>query len=368
MTDDRVFGMGSDPLVAPDWPPLTPPEVAAVLSPDIALAPGAALEWHSPRPLSATARVRTADGGPLIVKRLPRALRDAAALAEEHGFMNHLRANGIPVPRIALTREHGEFTYEVQELGVGEDLYRGTFSWTPYLSLEQATAAGRALAELHLAAQGYDAPARPPRPLLASFTIFSAPDPIAAMERYAADRPALADFLAARDWRADVERLHLPFHKRLRTVLEHLPPLWTHNDWHGTNLLWEHEKPSTVIDFGLGDRTTAVHDLAVAIERCAVDWISLRTGGPAHPRPDQVRALLDGYTSVRPLTIREQSALPDLVPLVHAEYELSEIDYFLAVVPGGNPENAEIAYTHYFLGHTAWWSSDEGRTLLHHLP
>ncbi|MFF2553874.1 phosphotransferase enzyme family protein [Nocardia sp. NPDC058058] len=366
MTRDRVFGMGSEQLVAPDWPPLTPPEIAALLGPD------AVIEWRSPRPLSATARVHTADGTPVIVKRLPRTLRDATALAEEHAFMNHLRDRGIPIPAIVLTREIGEFTYEVQELGIGEDLYRSSFSWSPYLSTDQARTSGRMLARLHLAARDYDAPPRPPRPLLASFSIFSAPDPIAAIEARAAVRPALAAFLATSDWRTEVQRLHLPFHTRLYRLLPHLAPQWTHNDWHGTNLLWQStgpgvESPSTVIDFGLCDRTVAIHDLAVAIERCAVDWISLRDGGPAHIQFDQVEALLNGYRSIRPLSPTETAALPELLPLVHAEYELSEIDYFLGVIPGGNPENAEIAYRHYFLGHTAWWAA-AGRALLSRLP
>ena len=38
----------------------------------------------------------------------------------------------------------------------------------------------------------------------------------------------------------------------------------------------------------------------------------------------------------------------------HAEYELSEIDYFLSVVPGGSEKNAEVAYRDWFLGHTKW--------------
>ncbi|MBF6150459.1 aminoglycoside phosphotransferase family protein, partial [Nocardia nova] len=47
------------------------------------------------------------------------------------------------------------------------------------------------------------------------------------------------------------------------------------------------------------------------------------------------------------------------------EYELSEIDYFMGVVPGGNQANAEIAYHDYFLGHTRWWEeSTDGQALL----
>lgn len=401
MTDGRVYGMGHDPLVEPDWPALTSAEIEAVAGAD------AVIEWRSPRPLSATARVRTSDGRALIVKRLPRALRDAAALGEEHRFMDHLRAQGIPIPRVvriwepdsehpharqgradatertagvdrqstgagehpAGTSEHawgaGAFTYEVQEIGPGEDRYDGVFSWSPYRTHIDAAAAGRMLARLHLAATGYDAPPRPPGPLHAGFRIFASPDPLAAVARRAAERPALGTFLTGRDWRADIERVQLPVHERLYPLLHDLEPLWTHNDWHGTNLLWHGGDVSAVIDFGLCDRTTAIHDVATAIERCAVDWISLRDGGPARVRSEQVRTLLAAYESLRPLTAAERRALPELLPLVHAEYELSEIDYFLSVIPGGNEKNAEIAYTDYFLGHTAWWTtSPEARPLL----
>lgn len=359
MTDDRVFGMGDDPLVEPDWPPLTSAEIAETVGAD------AVIEWRSPRPLSATARVRTGDGRRVIVKRLPLSLRTAAGLGEEHGFMDHLRGRGIPVPRVLDTRELGEFTYEVQELGVGEDKYQGAFSWSPYLSLDDAAAAGRMLARLHVAAEGYDAPARPPHPLQSGFTIFSSADPIGALERQAAVRPALGMFLSERHWRDDLDRVHQLFHLRLMSLLSDLEPLWTHNDWHGTNLLWREGDISSVIDFGLCDRTTAIHDIAIAIERSAVDWLALRAGDPAAVRFEQMCALLRAYESVRPLTDTERRALPDLLPLVHCEYELSEIDYFLGVVPGGNQANAEIAYDDYFLGHTAWWSeSKEGQALL----
>ncbi|MGW5230053.1 phosphotransferase enzyme family protein [Nocardia niigatensis] len=363
MTAGRVYGMGLDPLVEPDWPALTSTEVDAVLGED------AAITWRSLRPLSATARVRLPGGGAVIVKRLPRTLRDAAALGEEHRFMDHLRAHGIPVPGVLNTIDLGDFAYEVQEFGTGNDEYAGVFSWTPYRSPDEAAAAGRMLARLHLAAAGYAAPPRPARPLLAGFTVFASADPLAAVAHRALERPVLGAFLADHDWRGDLERVHLPAYERLRPLLADLEPLWTHNDWHGTNLLWCDHDVTSVFDFGLCDRTTAVHDLATALERSAVNWISIRGGGPAQVRFDQVRALLAAYTSVRPLSAAERHALPALLPLVHCEYELSEIDYFLGVVPGGNTKNAEIAYTEYFLGHTAWWTqSTAGRALLAAIP
>ncbi|MFI5778066.1 phosphotransferase enzyme family protein [Nocardia sp. NPDC051570] len=333
--------MGASPMAESDWPPLTLDEIDDAVE----------IEWRSPRPLSTTARVRLAMGESVVVKRMAVALRDAAALGEEHAFTDHLRARGMPIPAVR-SWLRGEFGYERYELGVGEDRYRGVFSWTPYLSVAHAASAGRMLARSHGAAEGFDAPERPPRPLTAALCV----DPIATVERYAAARPAVAAFLTGRRWR---DELSWP------TVdIAELAPLWTHNDWHGTNLLWCGDEVGTVFDFGLANRTTAVFDLAVAIERFAVDWIALRDGGPAGVRADQLAAFLRAYREIRPLSPAERRALPQLFPLAHIAYELSEIDYFLAVVPRPNRENAEIAYRDYLVGHLHWAGSAAGRDFL----
>lgn len=328
-------------MAEPDWPPLTLAEIDGA----------AAIEWRSPRPLSSTAGVRMADGAQIVVKRLPTTLRDAAALAEEHEFMAHLRERGIPIPVVrSFTR--GDFSYEIHAPGVGDDRYRGAFSWTPYTSRAAAASAASMLARLHVAAEGYDAPSRALRPLSPSLCT----DLVATVERRIAVAPALAAFLADRHWRDDVEPR--------RVDIADLEPLWTHNDWHGTNLLWQGDSVSTVIDFGLANRTTAVVDIATAIERFAVDWISLRNGGPANLRIAQITAFLDAYNRIRPLTAAERAALPTVFPLVHADYALSEIDYFLTVLPRPNLENAEIAYRDYFLGHIQWLTTSQGQAFL----
>jgi Ser/Thr protein kinase RdoA (MazF antagonist) len=361
--DDLVFGMGAESIVPRDWPSLTRPEVEEVLDEEVA-----EIEWRSPRPLSTTARIRTTDGRRLIVKRLPLGLRTPEALAEEHGFMDHVRERGIPVPEARTAGVSGEFVYEVQELGDGEDKYQGAFSWSPYTPNYHAGEAGVMLGRLHTAAEGYEAPARPWRPLKSGFSLFGTADPIAAIEGIATLRPALGDFMAARDWRSDVERLMLPFHQRLAPLRDFLDPQWTHNDWHGTNLLWEDDGYTllitSVLDFGLADRTTAAYDLAIAVERFAVDWVGLRDGGPAAVPKRQLQSFLHAYTSVRPISGAEFFALSNLFPLCHAEYELSEIDYFLSVVPGGSEKNAEIAYRDWFLGHAEWAQSEDGQAFL----
>ncbi|MFE1596600.1 phosphotransferase enzyme family protein [Nocardia sp. NPDC058705] len=354
MGDDQVFGMGDDPLVAPTWPALTEDEVAHAVA---ATWGGscAAVEWRGARPLSSTVGVRMDDGERLVVKRMPVQLRDGVALGEEHRFMAHLRGWGIPVPQVRATvgelvpRSAGRFVYEVHRAGEGEDRYRADFSWTPYRDIDDAVAAGVMLGRFHSAAEGFDAPARPARPLVASLH----GGVVGAFEWQTARRPAVARFLSERDWRAEVPDLHVD--------LAGVAPLWTHGDWHGTNLLWDAHEVTSVIDFGLADRTTAVFDLATAIERTAVDWISLRDGGPAHVRADQITALIQAYRSARPLSAAEQSLLPDLLPLAHIGYELSEIDYFLTIAH--DPRNAEIAYHDWLLGHLRWYETAEGREL-----
>ncbi|MGW5516065.1 phosphotransferase enzyme family protein [Nocardia africana] len=353
--------MGESGLAAPAFSPLTPGELGELFAESGATP---VIEWRSRRPLSSTARVRLGDGTRVVVKRMPSSLRDPATLAPEHAFMNHLRAQGIPIPRVR-TAEHGEFTYEIQELGAGEDRYRDDFSWSPYHSVADAAAAGAMLARLHLAAVGFEAPERPPHPLLAGLCT----DPAAAVDRYVAARPVVGRFLAAErhpdatgppvDRPCTTDGPVSP--SELAAAVATLPALWTHNDWHGTNLLWSDGGITAVLDFGLANRTVAVFDLATAIERFAIDWLSIAAGGPAHVRTGQLAAFLRGYGEIRPLHRMEREVLPGLFPLVHIVYELSEIDYFLTIPPRRQVRNARIAYRNYFLGRSVWAASAEGK-------
>ncbi|WP_370132195.1 phosphotransferase enzyme family protein [Streptacidiphilus sp. EB103A] len=303
----------------------------------------------------------------LFVKRHHSSVRTVAGLAEEHAFLRHLRGRGAPVVEVLTTTDGssavclGEWVYEVHTAGTGTDLYQDALSWSAFASAEHARAAGRALARLHLAATGYRAPRRRVQPLVSSFTVSASADPVRQLDRYQAERPSLAEALADRPWREDVHRVHLPFHRRLAPLLDSLEPLWTHNDWHASNLLWDTSGPqaevSTVLDFGLSDRTTAVHDLATAIERNTVQWLQ-----PSFPvQWEHLESLLDGYSSVRPLTSAEAAALPLLLPLVHAEFALSEMGYFHGVTDSA--ENTALAYA-YFVGHAEWFASSDGAELV----
>ncbi|HET9172422.1 MAG TPA: phosphotransferase [Actinospica sp.] len=368
-----VHGMGTEPA-QPDWPPLTLPELDALLAayPDA----GGAREvrWRSPRPLSAAALVTTVHGGDVFVKRHHVSVRTRESLSEEHGFLGHLAAGDAPVVQVLVdvsgesvgVSEDGAWTYEVHSVGEGDDVYRDAISWSPFLKPEHARSAGRTLATLHESARGYDAPNRSVAPLTGGFTIFGdQTDPLAAVEKFVAARPALTVYLEREpQWLHSLERVHMPFYERLQPQLSELEPLWTHNDLHASNLLWRGDDAATVIDFNLADRACAVHDLALAIERNAIEWVELAEKGEQAVHLDDALSLIVGYEEARPLTDAERVALPALLPLCHADFALSELDYFAGVTK--NEANADLAYR-YLIDHTSWFAAGIGAAFLQSL-
>lgn len=361
----KAHGMDGT-LVEPDWPPLRSDEIRALLRQFPALDGPVQIVTCSPRPLSAAGVVATRAGN-IFVKRHHRAVRDREGLLEEHRYLAHLAKAGGQVPQVfssgsgVTALETGEWTYEVHQTPPGIDLYEEAISWTPFRCPEHAYAAGEALARLHLAAEGFAAPRRKPRPLVASFTIFAATNPAAELDRYLAARPSLANHAGVRDCALEALELLAPFHCELSPLLPLLTPQWTHNDLHGSNLFWSDAsnaaRATAVIDFGLADLTNAVHDLAHAIERNIVEWLVL-VRDPTHPERvpihfDHLEELLAGYESVRKLTAAEAAALAPMAALCHVEFALSEADYFLGVVC--SEESARMAYNGWLVGHARWF-------------
>ena len=370
----KAHGMDGS-LVEPDWPPLTLTEVRALLAAFPGCGEPIEILSVSPRPFSAASVVATGSGR-VFIKRHHRTVRDREGLLEEHRFLNHLRAHGAPVPRVFADSsgetaiESGQWTFEVQEAMTGVDIYEEALSWTPFCSMEHARSAGEALARLHQASQGFDAPLRKAQPLVAGFTIFAADDPSVAMKCYLSARPALAEDAVAREGCVEALELLAPFHAQLRPLLSALKPLWTHNDPHASNFLWsdasDNARAVAVIDFGLADRTNAIYDLAQAIERNIVEWLELHPGledadsVPVHF--DHLKALLDGYESMRPLNDAEAAALAPMTALCHAEFALSEADYFRGVLH--SEEKARVASIDYLVGHARWFRGAGGEKLL----
>lgn len=368
MSDHHVQGLNNDEVVA-DWPAISEHEIAWLKGRFSQLEGDCRLVWHSPRPFSAAALVAGPQGR-FFVKRHHHSVRTPAVLREEHRFIAHLDTAGIPVVQVlqdcdgdtAVQQHH--WTYELHAKGVGHDLYRDAPSWTPLTDVQQACEAGRMLALLHRAAESYRAPQRSTHLLVARDELIRAADPVALLESQLVDRPGLAGYLALQPWEDDLRRCVLPWHTGLAERLQAEPVLWSHNDWHASNLLWRHDGDApvveTVFDFGLASPTSALYDLATAIERNAIAWLDLE--GPAPPVHAGIAlALVDGYRQVRPLSGVQVHLLADLLPVVHLDFALSEIEYFFGVTR--SRESADVAYHTFLLGHADWFRSPDGQAL-----
>lgn len=365
----RVQGLNNDEVAA-DWPAIDAQELAWLRTRYPQLAGDSRLRWHSPRPLSAAAIVDSAHG-PMFIKRHHHSVRNAACLEEEHRFIAHLAAAGLPVAKLQNSHdghtaiEHDQWTYELHAVGEGDDLYRDAPSWTLLTDAEQAREAGRMLARLHRAAADYIAPQRSTHLLVARDELIRAEDPIAAIKADLDKRPGLARYLSRFAWEPQLRRDVLPWHTGLATRLQAEPQLWAHNDWHVSNLLWRQDggtpQVTTVLDFGLASPTSALFDLATAIERNAVAWLQLDLGAQAL-RIDIALALLDGYRDVAALSTERVHLMADLLPVVHLDFALSEVEYFEGVT--GSTANADVAWKHFLLGHSAWFNTLHGQALL----
>ncbi len=373
---DLVHGMSND-LVASDWPAITTGEVRDVLAHYswISDEPGAAhVVWRSPRPMSAAVVARRATTS-VFVKRHHVKVRSRARLIQEHEFARHLRSRGAPVPAVLSTTsgesvvEHGDYVYEVHDASRGVDLYRDTPSWHPFSRVQHARSAGRALAHLHRAARDFASPAWGPDVLVDSMAIVGDADPAAALTQLVAQRRGLARSLERFDYQEDFSRWIVPAIKRASPLVQELHPQWTHGDWHPSNLTWSTNEGdaavSEILDLGLSNRTTAIRDIAIAIERTCVDWLDVKALGRVRSDVRFVDALLDGYEEVSPFTRDENAALVALLPVSHVEFALSEVEYFAEVVH--SDVNTALAYEGFLLGHVRWFEGPDGASLLEHL-
>jgi Ser/Thr protein kinase RdoA (MazF antagonist) len=364
-----AHGLDGD-STTPDWPTLTAAEVDTLLRGYPQLGTATRIDWHSPRPLSAACLVETT-GGIVFIKRHHRSVRSVATLSEEHHFVAHLRTNGMSIPMVLRDAQEqtavaiGEWIYEVHEHAAGIDIYRDAFSWSPLSNRKHSLSAGRMLAALHDATAGYQAAQRDTHLLVARSELITSSDPIATLQAQLPQRPGLADYLGDRDWRTDLTQLLAPWHAAVQTQLARQPRLWTHGDWHVSNLCWSdnstNARITAVLDFGLAAANCALFDLATAIERNAIAWLALDTGDAA-VHLDIARALIEGYRQQRRLDAIDIHLLADLLPLVHVDFALSEVEYFHAITDSST--NADVAYNTFLIGHAAWFGTPPGQALL----
>jgi Ser/Thr protein kinase RdoA (MazF antagonist) len=353
----------------PDWPAFTSEELAEVLSSYSPLH-GALprVLWSAPRPMSTSARVGLGDEV-LFVKRHHRTVRDGTRLALEHRFSDHLRSRGLDTPRVRRRLDEesvttrGEFVYEVFDLARGHDRYADVPSWLPYHSPEDARGAGVALACFHEASSGFEEPASPFGVLVDSTELLRSADPLHALSTLVDERPGLATGLSNYPYLDEMVAILAGPLARARDATWEESVLWTHGDWHPSNMTWTNSSEvASVIDLSLANRTFALRDLALAIERAVVDWLDSAGRGEMGFDEPALRALLSGYHSRRPLTRADLETLVALLPVVHVEFALSEVEYFATVT--GSLDNCALAYRGYLLGHVQWFSTPPGRQLL----
>ncbi len=352
------------------WPALRLEEVRELLSGYVDIGAAQRITWHSPRPLSAACLVQCTNTM-VFVKRHHRSVRSVAILEEEHRFIDHLRAASLPVPAVLRnyaghsTKATGDWVYEVHERAAGMDIYRDTISWVPPASAQHACSAGAMLGRLHLASNDYHALQRDTHILVARSELLCAADPIAALQAQLPQRPALAEFLHQRDWQNDLATVLAPWHAAVQSSLTQQARLWTHGDWHVSNLCWsgadDNAQVTAIVDFGLAAATFALFDLATAIERNAISWLHLERGADA-VHAEIACALIRGYRQQHVLDADGVHLLAALLPLVHLDFALSEVEYFNAI---SDAPKSVLAYDTFLCGHAAWFSTPPGCSLLH---
>ncbi len=334
------------------WEPITWGEVRAVLGPD------AEIVAHHRRWLFAVARCRT-PAGEVYLKRQPPMGRARAQIEWQHRLTNHLADRGVPAARALGLVESEGLWYELHEPAAGEDVYDGADSWDPFASDAHVAAAGRMLARLHAA--GADFPDRTPQPQ-AGFVVqigAAADDPVDAVERLAAERPAVAEYLAGRDWRPAVEAAYADPFSRLRPLLGALPERPLHGDWQTNNLFFSGDDVAGIIDFHQADYAPRVLDLAVAVERNCFFWNRISAGDDSAFDLRAAELLVRSYDACTPLAPAERAAFADVLATCQFEYGISFLDYYWGVER--DREKADWAWETFVLGHARWWASAAGR-------
>lgn len=291
-----------------------------------------ALGAHGP-----TARVET-DLGVYFAKRYHGASRSAAAVAFAHRVQRAARAVGLGAP-LPLGDAGGDdllvFGADVLAL---YDARPGRTVGDDDLRTDEATLLGATLARLHdgladLAAGG----GRPAGGLRVGTRLLRSPSPGAAFELRVATSREAALWYERSGLRSALQGRLGAVAARLRPWLPGLRPALCHGDFGAGNVLHAEDGSVSVLDWDLCELDVAVWDLARTIDRAALHWPA-EAADPVELRRAIVRAIVDGYTSVRPLRDAERQALPTLVAASRTELDAG----VLAMLAPHDPEAATM--------------------------
>ena len=330
--------------------------------------------WRSPRPFSAALLLQV-NAQIFFVKRSSRLFRSAQDLQQEHQLIRYMDEQGIAVPKIVFAHhgatavELGEWSYEVHEKAHGVDPYANQLSWKPFFCAAHAAKAGQKLADLHQAAKHYPVThGRSAKQLISNQDLLESENIQLAISHRIQNSPALSAYFADKvldeTWLNQLSSAH----SQIKSTMQQVPKIWTHNDFHASNLLWSDATDvaeiTTVIDFGLADRCSAIYDLAVAIERNFIDWLALAQRADLYIDEAGLIAFIQAYIEQAGLS-PELHILPELIKIVHSDFALSELEYFAGITQ--NIKHADAAYYDWLIGHTAWFFQPQGLQFCHKL-
>ena len=227
-------------------------------------------------------------------------------------LQTHIRAAGIPAPKTFINA-NGKSIQKVKNIPAAIFEHLGGMA-TAEPTPKQCTAAGQALAHLHLAAKDFTPQHKNPMDIS---TLRQMQGTIMA-DVPELPGPMMTLFESLVDSTVDVS-------KGLLELPENLPHGVGHLDYFPDNVFFERDNVSGIIDYFFAGDDYWAYDLAIAL----IAWgFDSRTGSL---RPERFAAFTQGYTQVRPLEEAEQAAMPLFLTLAAARFLTTRL--YDAVLP-----------------------------------
>ena len=208
---------------------------------------------------------------------------EAAQMSWLPHYLEHLKNKGQNVISFLADTTGNYAQYIDKKVGVISYYLRGTHGTQTAKSAEKA---GATMANLHLASDGYTAPVAQAWAAEANQTF--------AKKLTCKSHPMYQKLFAEPAWQVSNQASRLG-----------LPQGVIHADYFPDNVLFEGGYVSGVIDFNLAGLDAYAYDLAMALTAWGFD-------DNGEYLPSVFKGFYNGYTSVRPLTVKEVAALPEL--------------------------------------------------------
>jgi homoserine kinase type II len=254
--------------------------------------------------------------GRFFLKRRHPALTDPDLIQAQHQLIAHVRAQGIPAPRIQSIPEdvsylrHGGHVYEVHEWTSG-DRYDDQ---NPY----HLSAVGEMLARYHLAARTF----APPDPLIRRQGWLYGPAILERVAQMLKKRwPALDNQWAAMRARAaGIGQTH-PQHADLSKLV-------IHGDYYANNILFEGRRIRALLDYDNAAHQSRVVEVAEALIYFANQPDASLKWGVYNGTMNLEKAarFMAAYNAVWPLDAAEQAAVPATIQAIWLTVSLRRLE------------------------------------------